>query len=762
MKIIKKTYDKFQKNCIKDLALSVGISEFTAQVLYGRGYTTADKINDFLYPDRQDLLSPFTLSGMTEAVDRILLAVKNNETVVVYGDYDADGICATSLLYGALKRLGVNVHAVIPERENGYGLTEGVLTEVLESLYPDLIITVDCGISAKNEVEYLKDLGVDVIVTDHHEFPNELPDCTIVSTKTPNQEYPFEYLAGAGVAYKLAKALIGDLADEYLDLVAVATIADSMPLTGENRIIVKKGLELIKSGKCSKPITMLLTAGGAKEVTSSTLAFTVAPRINAAGRMGDAYSALKLFTTDDAFEQQTLVEDLVKYNVDRQVECEELYKNAKLALKSRGNYGNCIVLCNNSWKGGLLGIVAARLAEEYNLPTILFSEIDGYLHGSARSIGDINVYEAIASTKDLLIDYGGHAQAAGVTVMQENLEEFSTRLSSYIKENYTQESFDKNVEVDGEVLSQISIKTAKELNLLEPYGTGNKKPLFLLSARDTSAKPLKEGSTHVAVKTSKMDLLYFNGVKHLESFDLDINKDMIIEITTSQYGGREYVKGFIKSMYLNFEITSDMLIKSYKNAIYSLIGGVFVQSTDDFDVEKLINQTDKGGFGKLFIVNNPYNYLKYKELSKFEVCPFNLTVKGGKNAVLIGADLLNIDLIEYQELIFIDKPIGEIYAHKNQKVLVNSLNSFNVKNLITERDVLVEIFKEICFQARSGLTYFEVVDRTSDKEQTVFALEVFKELGFIEEKGFIFINKSEKKDLVNSKIYKAVLERSNA
>ena len=762
MKIIKKQYDEFQKNCIKDLSLASGISEFTTQVLYGRGYTTCDSIINFLYPEKQELLSPFTLSGMKEAVDRILVAVKNDETIVIYGDYDADGICATSILYGALKRMGVNVHAVIPERENGYGLTEGVLSEVLETLYPDLIITVDCGISAVNEVEYLKDLGVDVIVTDHHEFPAELPNCTIVSTKTPNQEYPFEYLAGAGVAYEVAKALIGDVADEYLDLVAIATIADSMPLIDENRILVRKGIELIKNGKCCKPISMLLSIGGAKEVTSSSLAFTVAPRINAAGRMGDAYSALQLFTTTDEGEQNDLVEKLVKYNIDRQVECEELYKSAKIALKSGGNYGSCIVLCDNAWKGGLLGIVAARLTEEYNLPALLFSEIDGYLHGSARSIGDINVYEAISSVKDLLIDYGGHAQAAGVTISQENLSEFATRLNDYIKNNYTSESFEKTVEVDGEVLSQISLKTAKELSLLEPCGTGNKKPIFLLSERDTNAKTLKEGSPHVAVKTPKMDLLYFNGVKYLETFDLDVKKDMIIEISTSQYGGREYVKGFIKSAFVNFEITDDILIRSFKNAVYGLIGGVYKRQPSDFDIEDVIRKTPQGGFGRLFIVNNPYNYVKFSGLSKYEVCPFNLTVKGGKNAVLIGADLLNADLSEYEELIFIDQPIGEIYANKNQKVMVNALSSFSVEGLNPDRSALVEIFKDITFKARTGLTYNEIVKESKDVKSTVFALEVFKELGFIEEKGFIFVNKTERKDLVNSKIYKAVLELKNA
>ena len=760
MKIIKKTYDKNQKNYIKDLALSAEISEFTAEILYGRGYDTTDKILQFLHPQNQSLLSPYTLSGMEEAVDRIILAKDNGETVVIYGDYDADGICATTVLYNTLMRLGIKVHAVVPERENGYGLTQGVLDNVLETLFPDLIITVDCGISAKLEVEYLKDLGVDVIVTDHHEIPSELPDCTIVSTKTQNQEYPFEYLAGAGVAYELSRALIGDEADVYLDLVAIATIADSMPLIGENRVIVHRGVELIKNGNCCKAVTMLLTASDAKEINAGSLAFTVAPRINAAGRMGDAYSALKLLTTQNQQEREELVSKLVTYNVDRQVECENLYKSAKNALKSGGNYGNCIVLFDKEWKGGLLGIAAARLTEEYNLPTILFSEIDGHLHGSARSIGEINIYDAIASTKDILIDYGGHAQAAGVTVSQDNVEEFATRLSRYITEHYGDSAFEKIIEVDGEITQKVSLRTAKEISRLEPFGTGNKKPIFLLSEVDTQARLLKEGSPHVSVKSPSLDMLYFNGAKNLEVLSSDFEKDIILELNTSEYNGREYVKGFIKKVYSRFELTENFAVKSFKNALLGLQGGIYKGS--EVDVEDIIKSTSPNGFGRVFIVTNPSSYFKYDSLKKFETCPAVLTVKGGKNAVLIGADLLNTDLSDYEELIFIDKPLGEIFAHKNQRVFVGKIDSFSLSNIDIEREKLVNDFRDITQKAKSGMTYFEIVSSSLVKEQTIFALEVFKELDFIEENGFIFVKKAEKKDLISSRIYKAVSEIKNA
>lgn len=757
MRIIKKTYDYDTENYIKDLACNLGISNLTAKILYGRGLDTVKKIAEFLSPSKQSEFSPFTLSGMEDAVRRICLAKDNNETVVVYGDYDADGVCATTLLYKSLKRLGLNVHAVIPERENGYGLTEGVLNEVLETLYPDLIITVDCGISCKNEVEYLLDLGVDVIVTDHHELPNELPPCVIVSTKTKGQEYPFEYLSGAGVAYKLASALIGDCAKEYLDLVAVSTVADNMVITGENRILVHKGLQLIKEGRGSKAISSLLIAGGAKEITSSSLAFTVAPRINAAGRMGDAYSALRLLITDDDKERDELVCKLVSYNVNRRVECEDLYKSAKLQLANGGNYGSVIVLFDNDWKNGLLGIVAARLTEEYNLPCILFSLIDGALHGSARSTEEINVYDAINSAKEFLIDYGGHAQAAGVTLKKENLESFALAVNDYLKSNYGLESFEKTVEIDGEIDEAFTLKNAREINLLEPFGAGNKKPLFLLKTKKAQVEPLKEGSAHLAIKTDKIELLYFNSISYLQPLSLDLSKNILFESSLSNFNGKEYVKGLVKGVVFEFENSCDFNLTCFKNAlncIKNTSSGIFDNLCDN--VEEVINNTNSNGFGRLFIVTNPSNLKLFKGLSRFEICPLKLSVKGGKNAVLVGADTFLEDFSEYKELVFVDKPLG-FSKQRGVDVVVGNTVSFDLSQIRTDKDYLRCLFKEIFNFQNQKLTGKDIALKFDNPNQIIFAIEVFKELNFISENGYVSFNKTEKKELIQSKIYSCLV-----
>ncbi len=759
MRIIKKSYDIREKNLINTLAEKTGVLQSTAEILYGRGYDTEQKILEFLSPHKWERLSPFTLSGMKEAVERITLAKDNGETVVIYGDYDVDGICATTLLHKSLKIFGIDAHAVIPERENGYGLSEGVLNEVIDNLFPDLIITVDCGISAVKEVEYLKDLGVDVIITDHHEFPKTAPDTVIVSTKTKGQEYPFEYLSGAGVAYKLANALIGDRADEFLDLVALATVADSMPLIGENRNIVYYGVEKIKNGKCSKALMSLLYASGARDISATGLSFTVAPRINAAGRMGDAYSALKLFLTESQKERDDLTEKLNKYNLARQQECEVMYNDAKIKLQSSGNYGKVIVLCDKTWNGGILGIVAARLTEEFGLPTILFSELDGALHGSARSNGDVSIYDAISFASDLLVDYGGHSQAAGVTVNEENFEEFARRVNKFIEDNYDASAFEKSVEPDYILEGNFSLRFAREISKFEPFGLGNKKPIILTEEYEVSARPLKQGSNHLAVKTQKLELMHFNGAKFLKPYEIDLKKSILFESSISAYNGREQAKGIIKSVDFNFENSSRLNLLSLKNAFTSA-KAEFANSFEEIDetgLKTLLNGVSPSGHGTLFILTNPDNYLSYKFLEDFTLCPLTLTTSGGKNAVLIGGDLTQTELNLYHTLIYLDKPLN-VVSTSGQKVYVLPKQSYDFTQIKADRAVLASEFRKIKELARLGYTSEQILTDSENETLTSFAIEVFKELGFVKEDGFIELVEGVRKDLFESKIYQRFTE----
>ncbi|MBO7214784.1 MAG: single-stranded-DNA-specific exonuclease RecJ [Clostridia bacterium] len=759
MKILTKSYDIREQNLIRELASKVGVLNSTAEILYGRGYDTEDKVRNFLSPDKWERLSPFTLSGMADAVARIKQARDNDETVVIYGDYDVDGICATTVLYKALKIFGIDAYTVIPERENGYGLTEGVLNEVLDAYYPSLIITVDCGISAKLEVENLKDLAVDVIVTDHHEFPEEIPETIIVSTKTKGQDYPFEYLSGAGVAYKLASALIGDRADDFLDLVALATIADSMPLVGENRNIVYHGIELIKNGKCSQALISLLYASGAREISAIGLSFSVVPRINAAGRMGDARSALQLFLTESQKEREELTEKLSRYNSARQQECEVLYADAKEKLKTHGNYGKAILLYDKSWKSGLLGIVAARLTEEFSLPTILFAEFDGALHGSARSNGEISVYDAIASASDLLVDYGGHSQAAGVTVKEENFEEFARRLNSFVESNYDSSSFEKTVEVEYVLNSPFTLRFAREIAKLEPFGLGNKKPILLTVEEGVSARPLKAGSPHISIKTPKIELVHFNGVKYLKPLTADIEKSILFESSISAYNGKEQAKGIVKTIDFEFVNSEELVLLSLKNALVAVKGEGMqnYSEVDSLGVGALIDGVTANGSGTLFVLTNPCNFNFYKGLKDFTVCPFTLTVSGGKNAVLIGGNLSEADLSLYETVIYLDKPF-KVYGLENQRVIVCNKPSFDESLFRLSRDEMGIEFRIIKEFALLKRTWLEIVKDGSNSFVTAFALETFKELGFFGEDDAVFMLSGAKNDLLKSKIYSKFME----
>lgn len=756
MKLRQRQYDKEQLNIIDFLTKTTGLLKETIIVLYNRGYDTKEKIQKFLNPGKHNFHSPYLLNGVDLAVERLKSAKTNNETVVIYGDYDVDGICSTTIMYNALKEFGIQPITVIPERANGYGLKEQVLDEVIENYFPDLIITVDCGISGVNEVEYLKDLGVDVIVTDHHEIPEILPNCITINCKLKGQDYPFENLCGAGVAYKLSNALIGDSANKYLDLVALATIADSMPLIGENRDLVYEGLKIIKDGKAILPLKTLMATSGIKDITASSLSYTVAPRINAAGRMGDVYSALKLFTSNSLKEIDELSNKLSLYNVQRQAECEYLYKLAKQQLLTGGNYGSVIVLCGDDWNNGLIGITSAKIAEEYHLPTIIISGNGDVFHGSARSTEKINIYDAISSCKEYLIDFGGHSQAAGITIDKKNVIPFAKKLNAYIQENYVDSDFEKHIEIDGYITSKFTMRLGRELSLLEPFGVGNKKPLFAVMVENANAYPVKMGSAHLTFTSDVMDFMYFNGIGDIDVLNSDVPKTLVFEPSISYFNGKEYLKGYVKSFtfdnVINNSITDKALSIFYKNLKNG--GANAKKRLSKEEVQSIINDTKTNGFGTLITVNNPENLNKYYGLERFEKSLFRLNVTGGKNALLIAGDISLFNSKEYKKIISLD---GCCFINDNVDACISNLPPFDFNKVKVERDEFKKVYKQIMnFVLANGCGYdklYENLLNDYSKEQIVLCFEVFEELGFITFDKRVQINNGIRKDLSESKIF---------
>lgn len=756
-------YTTEQLNIISALAKKFGISQKLAKIIFSRGINTEEKMRKYLHPGKQNFLNPFLLKGVSEAVERITFARDNGERVLVFGDYDADGICATTVLANCLRDFGIRkIFTVIPERSQGYGLTHDLVEQMLEECEPDLVITVDCGISCKEEVAFIEDVGVDVIVTDHHEIPDEIPDCTVINCKLKDQDYPFDALCGAGVAYKLGYALIGSRANEYLDLVSIATIADSMPLLEENRDIVFEGLKLIKNLK-NPAIAKLVEVSGLKEVTSTGLAFTVAPRINAAGRMGNANCALDLLLESDLKEISNYCNRLNDYNAQRQNECDKLLKSAKAKIEKEGLAEKVIVLHDDEWNGGLVGIVAAKLVEEFSRPVVLFTKTDKYYHGSARSIESINIFQAVNACKHLLVEFGGHAQAAGITVSEQNLPLFAKELAKFIDENYTSDYFASSLEVEDIISERFTVDFAKELTLLEPFGTGNRKPLFCVKAENVNASPLKPGSPHLGFRTEYIDLLYFNGAKDLEIINSPAEKHIVFEPNVSVFNGRESLKGYVRSFEYKIVNGERLILDGFKNYLLTVFNsGEYDKTLDNELIEQLIAKYRNDGTA-IFAVSDVNNLRKYK-LGKMKCSLYYPQGKTVEAELVVGLKDCNASTIE--KVIYLDIPFGNIATVGNCKnyAVANCL-AFDGIQLSTEKSVFAEVFKILKLNRFYGKSSVDValgiVNENISQHQIIFCLEVFLELGiFSFAQGSLQLNGKVKSDLTVSKIYCAVRDKN--
>ena len=465
-----------------------GIPSLLACVLSARGVTEPEQAWKLLTPGEEPLLDPMLLKDMDKAVLRVTRALKRGETIAVYGDYDVDGITATCLLTDCLTRLGGRVRSYIPDRlEEGYGLhQEAVLHLARQGV--TLIITVDCGITAAREVEFARELGIDVVITDHHECKQAIPEAAaVVDPHRPDCPYPFKGLAGVGVALKLAMAAAGpDRAGlvfrEYADLAAVGTVADVMPMTGENRTIVQTGLAALAHPRRVGLAQLMEEAGlGDKPVTSVSIGYTLAPRINAAGRMGQADLAAELLLTRDPGRAAALAQELCALNRERQtIEC-EIFQECVQRLERRPQSG-VILLADEHWHQGVVGIVASRLTEKYSCPVFMVCLDQGMGKGSCRSWGGVNLFHLLTQCQDLLEGFGGHAMAAGFTVREENIPALERRLRQLVLEEQAGEELPSLLDIDAAVLPQeLTVEAVEALDALEPCGAGNPRPVLVLT-----------------------------------------------------------------------------------------------------------------------------------------------------------------------------------------------------------------------------------------------------------------------------------------
>lgn len=612
------------------------LSPITAKLLYNRGYSSPEMVKKFLCNETTTLYDPFLMADMEKAVARIKKAIDENEKIVIYGDYDVDGVTAVSSLYLYLSEKGANVTYYIPSRSGeGYGVS----MSAVERLAKDgvkLIITVDTGITACEETDFALSLGVDVVVTDHHECREILPNaCAVVNPHRPNCPYPFKELAGVGVVFKLLCAFESRLAEErdenrlngirkifkeYADLAAIGTIADVMPIVDENRLIVMYGLEKIENTErlglsalieASSNYSSTESASSAakpvqakkRKITSSYIGFGIAPRLNAAGRISSASKAVELFLTTSKERADALAFELCDINRQRQVEenriAEQVYK--KIEQEFDFENGRVIVLDDDGWQQGIIGIVSSRITEKFGLPSILIS-FDGATRGfpgdddigkgSGRSIKGLNLVEALGYCSDCLVKYGGHELAAGLTVERSHLEEFKERINEFARKNISEEMMNIHLDADCELeIKDITLETATEIGLLEPFGTANPVPTFILSdvriERIFSISSGKHTKLILSGDGKTVSALYFGMSPQRLGYSEGDRVDVFCNIDINEYQNVRSVQLLVKDMKISsaFEVTLKNEIYRYE---YIRGGGSFddaenvIPTRDDF------------------------------------------------------------------------------------------------------------------------------------------------------------------------------------
>ena len=538
---------------VKEISEKYKISELLSTVLVNRGIVEEKQIEVFLNPTREDFHNPYLMPDMEKAVNRIIKAIENKEKTIIYGDYDVDGITSITVLSKFLKDCGLDTGFYIPNRlDEGYGLNKEAIKKISEDGYK-LIITVDCGISGNKEVEYAYELGMEVIVTDHHEPLEELPKAVaVIDCKRKDNKYPFNSLAGVGVAFKLCQAIGQRLnMDEksylkYLDIVCVGTISDIVPLVDENRVIASLGLKLTQVTK-SPGLKSLIIASGYKEINSNTVSFGIAPRINACGRMGHEEDALNLFLTDNIQKARDITEVLNKYNRERQEIEKRIFEEAvkKIELNNLDK-NNVIVIGSENWHHGVIGIVASKITDLYFKPSILICFEGNEGKGSGRSIPGFDLHGALCKLNEYLEKYGGHEMAVGLSLKKDKFDEFTVEFNKIAKESHTEDIISV-IHIDKEItLKDISIENVNSLKMLEPFGESNKMPIFIYkNLKIDSIRALSEGRhLKLTLKDGNaiVNAIGFNMGKYSEEYLIGDKIDIVGVLEINSFNGKEFIQ----------------------------------------------------------------------------------------------------------------------------------------------------------------------------------------------------------------------------
>lgn len=562
-------YPNYDENFLKELE-SYGISKNIAKILNARNITDIPSVKKYFSDEYEEGYDPFLMHDMQKAVDRINEAIENEEKILVYGDYDADGITSTVLLVETLISMGANVSSYIPNRfEEGYGPNKEAFTKIINSGIT-LIITVDNGIAGVEEVDLANELGCDVIVTDHHKIQDTIPNAyAIIHPEHPEGNYPFKKLAGVGVAFKLAHALLEIFPDFLLDLVAIGTIADMVSITDENRIFVKQGLELINEDPRIGLKMLLELSGIDTKIDEQTVGFYIAPKLNSIGRMDSAKLGLSFLMAEDPVTARALAEQIEQYNIQRKQVTEEIVKDVISKIENSDKKQKNVIMVSGEYHEGVLGIVASNIVEKYQRPVFIMNEKDGILKGSARSIFDFNIYVAMNKISDLFVAFGGHTLAAGFSFEQDNFEKIEEFLDNEFEEFKQNNDLKANKNIDIVTsLEDISYQFLNSLDALKPYGMDFEKPTVLIENAMVLNKAYFGSEKQylrltIADEVGNLDCITFKDSVTFDKVEKNDIIDLLCNIDKNNFNGRTKLQAHIIDIHIKEFLFEDLRFINY-------------------------------------------------------------------------------------------------------------------------------------------------------------------------------------------------------
>jgi len=769
--IFKKFFNK-DSALANELAEEFNVLPSTMYLILSRGIASRQEISNYLSVGQ--LIDPFLIKNMKQLCERIHLAKQLGDKVLIFGDYDVDGVSATAIMLKTLKKLGIDADFYLPNRYvDGYGLTNAVIDKIATQFAPDLIITVDCGISCFAEVEYAKSKGIEICVTDHHELPEILPNTIVLNAKIEGQEYPFRELCGTGLAYKISEALLGQKkAEEFLPIAALATIADIVSLTGENRNIVKKGLRCLDKLPYGVKALFKENKVPISSATSTDIAFKIAPKINSSGRMGDASDSLMLYMSEDPVVVRKYIDKIKKHNTKRQELSAGILEDCERAIKKMDlSKTRVICLASKKWDQGILGIACARLVEMYNRPVFLFSQVGDSLHGSGRSIDDINIHELLSSLQDILETFGGHTMAAGLTLKREHYESFVNRVNSFVFEKVDDDVFVPIKYYDLELKNEdITDRFLEELKLLEPFGCGNARPKFKISTENVQIEPKKYSPNHCDLVIGDLKLAYYNFAKNYGALKFARFKSFIFEFQGEGKNG--VVSDFDSGSFIvdnahmfTYPVQYQQLsFKENRSASFSL----YPQS----ELLNFVASTQSDIFGTAFVAYSAYDFVNFsRNYSKDNIYHIGFFDEFciGYNSLLLAPE--GVEWAKnFSKIVFLSPVLDEGFLSELNEVskaqifvpMEREIDTQRYQNLDLSRETFGKIFKALTSRNFSKSYNIFDVYQTRMKGKVGFdtfyvAYLVFKELGLIavEKDVLLSINQrtNVKKALTESKLY---------